>query len=156
MTTVRRTRRLDCPVDGDIELDEACCPVCTRPLEPCDGATQERWGYDNPTVMPRVVCICEHCPTDDLDQTPAFEVTWTDKLHREGWGVWVTARTETAKLIGVFTPDGELERNLDAVERELFRVCFPELAKEGAPRVLNLMDALKESLEQHKAKETQS
>ena len=131
-TTVRRQRRIDCPVDGDIVLDEACCPVCTRPLEPCDGATQERWGYTDPTVMPRSLCVCAHCPTDGNDNTPAYQVTWADRIHDVSEGGCYrheVHRTETARLIGVFDPDGELIRDLDEVERELFRICFPGLTR---------------------------
>lgn len=126
-TTVLRTRRIDCPVDGVIELTEACCPVCTRPLVGCDGATHARWGYSQDSED-RSLCVCEHCPTDDMDQTPAFEVTWVDTprdYDSEGCDV---GRVETARLIGVFTAEGELWRDLAAVERELFRMCFPELA----------------------------
>lgn len=125
MITLRR--EMDCPEEGRIVLDEACCPVCRKPLEPADGATHERWGYGCPPEDNRVLSFCASCPTDERDQTPAYEVTWKDTPQEED-GEPITHRAETARLIGVFTAEAELVRNLDEVEAELFRLCFPELA----------------------------
>lgn len=159
MSTTTHRRVFDCPVDGKVVLDEACCPVCTRPLECVDGATQDRYGYGEVSSL----CYCDHCPADERDRVMAFEVTFTDVrgwgLHCGGTPERAIERTETAVPVGMFDGEGVLvtfkkpgkesighlhsfdspkdgmtwiaDEKEDPVISDAFRLHFPELCDES-------------------------
>lgn len=152
-----RRREIDCPVEGPIVLDEACCPTCSRPLEPADGATHTRYGYGDPELDERTLGLCGRCPAvsrSELTLAPRDESLLNNPQVRAWLGecterlglaleecrfayevTWKDAvhdgethRTESARRIGWFDAEGELHLDHDP-ERDAFRVAFPDLCE---------------------------
>ena len=111
MTTHHHRRILEDPDGNRIVLDEACCPVCTRPLEGLDESEQ-------PSDEGIALCECAKC-CDGL----VYEVRWRD--HSLEFGVDGADTYRVERIVAVVTSCEHCGRRLpnDGSAHQHRRMC---------------------------------